>query len=81
MTPGRPVTRDRKSKEEETAVSISTPPAAERRPAFRAASPLLFDVAVPVGLYYLLSAVGVSDTLQRLLAAELAAEGPERPAS
>jgi hypothetical protein len=28
----------------------------------RAASPLLFDVVVPVGLYYLLSAAGVADT-------------------
>jgi hypothetical protein len=43
-------------------VSTSTPPVAERRSAFRAASPLLFDVAVPVGLYYLLSAAGVADT-------------------
>lgn len=43
-------------------MSTATTPAAGRRPAFQAASPLLFDVAVPVGLYYLLSAVGVADT-------------------
>ena len=35
---------------------------AGRRQALRAASPLLFDVVVPVGLYYLLSAAGVADT-------------------
>ena len=43
-------------------MSAATTPEAGRRPAFRAASPLLFDVAVPVGLYYLLSAAGVADT-------------------
>ena len=49
---------DQPGREEEAAVSTATTPAAVRRPDFRAASPLLFDVAVPVGLYYLLSAAG-----------------------
>ncbi len=35
---------------------------AEPGSALRALSPLVFDVAVPVGLYYLLSAMGVADT-------------------
>ncbi len=34
----------------------------ERRSAWRAASPLLFDVALPVAGYYLLSGAGVADT-------------------
>jgi hypothetical protein len=54
--------RKQRCPEKEITVSTSTPPVAERRSAFRAASPLLFDVAVPVGLYYLLSAAGVADT-------------------
>jgi len=33
-----------------------------RRAAWQAASPLLFDVALPVGLYYLLSGAGMADT-------------------
>jgi hypothetical protein len=35
---------------------------AGRRAAWQAASPLLFDVALPVGLYYLLSGTGMADT-------------------
>jgi hypothetical protein len=34
----------------------------ERGAALQALSPLVFDVVVPVGLYYLLSAMGVADT-------------------
>jgi hypothetical protein len=48
-------------KENHMRPSITQRPAAGRT-AFRALSPLLFDVAVPVGLYYLLSAAGVADT-------------------
>jgi hypothetical protein len=86
MTADRPATHDRKSKEEETAVSTTTPPVAERRPALRAASPLLFDVAVPVGLYYLLSAAGVADTPALIVSGLVpftvrctACSGPGRP--
>lgn len=35
---------------------------AERGSVLQVLSPLVFDVAVPVGLYYLLSAMGVADT-------------------
>ncbi len=41
---------------------------AERGPVWPALSPLLFDVALPTGLYYLLSALGAADTPALILA-------------
>jgi hypothetical protein len=49
-------------KREQSVLSTVTNHQTPRQNALHSATPLLFDVVVPVGLYYLLSAVGIADT-------------------
>ena len=61
MTTGKPATQERRTAEDGMDPMNARQPAAGRQAAWRAATPLLFDVALPVGLYYLLSEAGMAD--------------------